>query len=63
MKTGDKVRVLKTMNKVPEGLTGTVHWVGISKYNKHGRIGIKTDDGAVHFIDSDNVEITDPAPF
>lgn len=66
---GKKVKVVKG-RKVPIGTVGTVFWRKICNCDKYKRawhevtrIGIKTADGTVHFLNETNVEVVRPEQY
>lgn len=59
---GKRVRVVKG-RKVPKGTEGVVIWAqeqSYSYYDKGWRIGIKDDNGDVHWTAASNAEVIDP---
>lgn len=58
VRKGSRVRVYKG-RKVPVGTVGVVIWEGDSAYGR--RLGVKDDNGTVHWVAADNVEREDAA--
>lgn len=57
---GARVKVVR--GRKSEGVTGTIFWVGDNKYGEGKRYGLHGDDGATHWVASDQCEPWDRAP-